>query len=61
MAAGVGLGLGAAHMVFRVQPHDPAILIGTTVILGTIATLACVLPARRAAGVDAAIALRHDE
>jgi putative ABC transport system permease protein len=67
--AGVILGLiGAsfaaramATLIFQVQPYDPSIFIGTPLVLAAIATLACLFPARRAASVDAAIALRHDE
>jgi putative ABC transport system permease protein len=48
-------------LIFQVQPYDPSIFIGTPLVLAAIATLACLFPARRAASVDAAIALRHDE
>jgi putative ABC transport system permease protein len=69
VAAGLGLGLLAgvlsaramAHLIFRVQPHDPWVLLVTTIVLGGFAIAACALPASRAAGVDPATALRHCE
>ena len=56
LAAGRALGA----LLYEVPPHDPAILTGAFVVLAAAALAACALPARRAARVDPATALRHD-
>jgi ABC-type antimicrobial peptide transport system permease subunit len=68
MQAGIGLLIGmpaaiiAGHFMaaelYQVQPWDPAVLFGTTVILALAAFLAAVVPAQRAAGVEPMVALR---
>jgi predicted permease len=67
---GIGLvvGLGGSLLlarylkseVFQVPATDPVSLIGVVVLLGGAASLACLLPARRAARLDPMNALRHD-
>jgi putative ABC transport system permease protein len=67
-AYGAAIGLAGAlasarvlnALLFQVSGFDPASFIGATAILMTIALLACAVPARRAASVDAAIALRAE-
>jgi putative ABC transport system permease protein len=66
--AGVGIGLAAAaamarlvaNMLFEVRPTDPVSFVAVPLILGVVAFLANYIPARRAARVDAIVALRHE-
>jgi putative ABC transport system permease protein len=66
--AGVACGLGLATMVTRamsrlfvfVDTIDVPAFAAVTALLGTIALVACYLPARRAMRVDPMIALRHE-
>jgi putative ABC transport system permease protein len=66
LAAGVALGLVGAlglarvlsNLVFGVSALDPLSLAGSTLALGLVAFVACYLPARRAARIDPARALR---
>ncbi len=66
--SGLALGLFAASfatrlmtkLLFNVSPNDPLTLIGVSVLLAATSILAALLPARRAARVDPAIALRAD-
>jgi putative ABC transport system permease protein len=62
----VGL-LGAAAVtrllssfLFRVSPLDPVVFVSVPALLGSVAMLATLLPARRAARVDPVVTLRAD-
>jgi hypothetical protein len=67
-AAGLALGLAAAAgltrlmatLLFGVHAVDPLTYSVAAIVLGTIATLASYLPARRAARLDPVVALRGD-
>jgi predicted permease len=67
-AAGIALGLPASILLARAlsgflygtRPADPLMLAGTALLVVTLAGLACIAPARRAARVDPASALRAD-
>jgi len=54
------LGRLIASQLYEVSAHNPALLAGATILLATIALLACLLPARRATHVDPIQALRAE-
>jgi ABC-type lipoprotein release transport system permease subunit len=47
-------------MLYGVKPNDPSTYAAVVAVLGTIALLACYLPARRAMRVDPVNALKQD-
>jgi predicted permease len=67
-AIGIAVGLPAALALVRVirvlfygiEPHDPLTVIGTIMLMVTVATLATWIPARRAAKIDPMEALRYE-
>ena len=67
-AIGLAVGLVAAvaatrvvaSMLFEVKASDPATYIGVAGLLGVVSLAASYIPARRAARVDPASALRQD-
>ena len=64
IACGIGLTLGigrfVASMLYGMQPYDPATLIGSSLLLFLLTLAAGLIPAYRAASVDAANALRME-
>jgi ABC-type antimicrobial peptide transport system permease subunit len=68
--AGIGVALGVAlsfvlmpllgNQLYAVQPRDPITMTGVPVILMIVATLAAVIPARRAMRVNPVSALRYE-
>ena len=68
LGAGFGLGLWGALTVGRLfeswlvdtPPTDPVTQVAVAVLLGGVSVAACVWPARRAARLDPAAALRHE-
>ncbi len=68
--AGAGLAIGLAGslavthlmstLLFGVSPRDPLTLGAAAVLLASVSLLACLIPARRAARVDPAVALRYE-
>jgi len=69
VVTGVSIGLAMSLLLGRaveaelwpgVKPYDPATLIITVSVLLATGLLACWVPARRAAGLDPLVALRHE-
>ena len=60
VAGALGVGQLLQSLLVQTSPSDPTTLIGIVGILTTVAVLACLVPARRAAHLDPTVSLRHD-
>jgi putative ABC transport system permease protein len=60
LAGALGLSSVIAGLLFQVSPTDPRTLVAGVVLLSLVALLAAIVPARRAARVDPAVALRAE-
>ena len=68
VAIGVVVGTGVAiaggrvlrPLLYGTSPHDPVVLVGVALVLLVVATLACLVPARRAMRVDINVAIREE-
>jgi ABC-type antimicrobial peptide transport system permease subunit len=60
IASAFALGRLITSQLYEVSAHNPALLAGATILLATIALIACLLPARRATHVDPIQALRTE-
>jgi ABC-type antimicrobial peptide transport system permease subunit len=67
---GIGLAIGIpvtifggrlmASQLYGIKPHDPLVLLITTVVLAAAAFVAAMIPARRAANTEPMLALRTE-
>ncbi len=65
---GLALGLGSAalmsrmltSLLFETSPFDPLTFVAGPIVFLAVAVVACVVPARKAAGIDPTEALRSD-
>jgi ABC-type lipoprotein release transport system permease subunit len=54
------MGRGLGGMLYGVKGSDPATFVGIPVLLGAVALIASMIPARRATKVQPIVALRND-
>jgi predicted permease len=61
VAAAFALARVVGSLLFQVSPYDPTVTGGAVAVLMAVGLLACLLPARRAAGVEPMEALKNRE
>jgi ABC-type antimicrobial peptide transport system permease subunit len=60
LPAAFGLSAVVRFRLVNVEPGDPVTMVGITIVVITVALIACVFPARKAARVDPMVALRSE-
>ncbi len=62
LGAGIALAAGKffAPILYGVSPHDPETYVLAIALMATIGLIACLVPARRALGIEASVALREE-
>ncbi len=60
LTVGLGLSRFLASLLFEVNERDPLVFAGVAAALSLVALAACLIPARRAAGIDPLKALRYE-
>jgi hypothetical protein len=60
MAGAFGVGRLLQSLLVQTSPNDPVTLVGVLALMVVVATVACLVPARRAARIDPVTALRID-
>ena len=60
LIAATGVAKLIEHLLFGIEPFDPVSFLVAPLLLAVVAVIACLIPARRAAAIDPAQALRAD-
>ena len=60
LAAAIALTRVMSGLLFEIRATDPPTFVGVAFVLGTVALLACYIPAQRATKVDPLTTLRHE-
>ncbi|HOK44433.1 MAG TPA: FtsX-like permease family protein, partial [Bryobacteraceae bacterium] len=60
IASALAAGNMLASLLFEIRPRDPFTIVAVSALLTAVSIAACLLPARRAAGVEPAAALKYE-